>query len=92
MSLGAACVPWRLRLARPLHHEGISFMVQIACDEGIAHESDSGMLEQSVYTIKLGVFKLRVTCCERAVGWEYVEVVIACCTVVFHVGCCGPHD
>ena len=66
-------------------------MVQMPCNEGIAHESDSGMLEQSVYTIKMGVFKLRVHCFASAVGWDYVEVVVACCTVVCHVGFCLPH-
>ena len=60
--------------------------------DGIAHESDSGMLGKSVYTIKMGVFKLRAHCFAHAVGWGYVEVVDACCTVVCHVGCCGPHD
>ena len=64
-------------------------MVQMSCNDGIAHASDSGMLEQSVYTIKMGVFKLRAPCFARAVGWDYVEVVVACCIVVCHVGCCG---
>ena len=67
-------------------------MVQMSCNEGIAHESDAGMLEQSVCTIKMGVFKLRVHCFAGAVGWDYVEVLVACRTVVCHVGCCRPHD
>ena len=60
--------------------------------DGIAHESDSGILEQSVHTIKMGVFKLRVHCFASAVGWDYGEVLVACCIVVCHVGCCWPHD
>ena len=58
------------------------FMVQMWCNDGIAHESDSGMLEHSVYTINMGVFKLRVRCFARAVGWDYVEVfgcMLHCC-------------
>ena len=92
MSFGAVGVPWRPHFARPLHHEVISSMVQMSCNEGIAHESDSGMLEHSVYTINMGVFKLHVHCFAHAVGWDYVEVVVACCIVVCHVGCGGPYD
>ena len=79
-------------VARYLHHEVISLLVQISCNEGTAHESDSGMLEHSVCTIEMGVFKLRAHCFAHAVGWDYVEVLVACCIVVCHVGCCGPHD
>ena len=53
---------------------------------------DQGMLDQSVYTNKIGVLKLRVHCFARAVGCDYLEVVVVCCIVVCHVGCCGPHD
>ena len=65
---------------------------KLSCNEGIAHESDSGMLAQSVRTIEIGVFKLRAHCFAHAVGWDYVEVLVACCIVVCHVGCCGPHE
>ena len=57
-------------------------MVKMAYNRGLAHESDSGMLEQSVYTTKMGVFKLRVHCFAGAVGRDYLEVVVACRTVV----------
>ena len=67
-------------------------VVQSEVADGIAHESDSGILEQSVYTIKMGVFKLRVHCFASAVGWDYVEVLVACCIVACHVGCDWPHD
>ena len=67
-------------------------MVQKSCNDGIAHDSDSGMFEHSVYKINMSVLKLRVHCFARAVGWVYVVVVVACCIVVCHVGCCGPHD
>ena len=50
------------------------------------------MLEQSVRTIKMGVFKLRAHCFAGAVGWDYVEALVACCTVVCHVGFGWPHD
>ena len=53
---------------------------------------NQGMLEHSVYTIKMGVFKLSVNCFAHAVGWDYLEVVVACCTVVCHVGGRGPND
>ena len=61
-------------------------MVQIPCNEGIAHESDSSMLEQSVYTIKIGVLRFRAHCFAHAAGWDYVEVLVArallCVTLV----------
>ena len=43
---------------------------------------NQGMLEQSVCTINMGVFKLRAHCFAHAAGWDPVEVVLACCTVV----------
>ena len=67
-------------------------MAQRSCNDGIAHESDSGMLEEIMYKMKIGVFKLRAHCFASAVGWDYVEVVVACCTVVCHVGLCWPQD
>ena len=86
MSFGAACVPWRIHLARPRHHEVISFMVQMSCNDGIAHESDSGMLVQSVSTINMGVFKMRAHCFAHAVVgtmWKcWLHVALLCVMLV----------
>ena len=86
MWFGAACVPWQLQLAR-------SNIMQMSCKMMLlCMNLDQGMLEQSVYTTKMGVFKLSAHCCADALGWDYVEVVVACCIVVCHIGCCGHHD
>ena len=61
-------------------------MVQMPCNEGIAHESDSGMLEQSMYTIKMGV--LNSVCIALQVRWVgtmwklWLHVALLCVMLV----------